>query len=119
MIQPPSTIEDGARGLAALTERNPGLQAVFCSNDTLAVGALFECRRRGLNVPGHMAVAGFSDLAIAAACVPALTTVRVQSRELGCHAGRTLLQRLNRQATPDGLPKVTDLGFQIIARESA
>ncbi|UUZ78570.1 substrate-binding domain-containing protein [Polaromonas sp. P1(28)-13] len=41
LVQPPSTIEDGARGLAALIERNPGLQAVFCSNDTLGVGALF------------------------------------------------------------------------------
>lgn len=120
LVQPPSTIEDGARGLAALMERNPSLQAVFCSNDTLGVGALFECRRRGLKVPGQMAVVGFSDLAIAAACAPTLTTVRVQSRELGCHAGRTLLQRLAGQAATDtSPPRVTDLGFQIIERESA
>ncbi|UUZ75785.1 substrate-binding domain-containing protein [Polaromonas sp. P1(28)-13] len=52
--------------------------------------------------------------------MPALTTVRVQSRELGCHAGRTLLQRLAGQAATDASPpRVTDLGFQIIERESA
>ena len=51
--------------------------------------------------------------------MPALTSVRVQSRELGYHAGRLLLQRLNRQPAPDGMPKVTDPGFQIIERESA
>lgn len=120
LVQPPSTIEDGARGLAVLLERNPGLQAVFCSNDTLGVGALFECRRRGLQVPGQMAVVGFSDLAIAAACAPTLTSVRVQSRELGCRVGRLLLQRLNRQVPADAnLPRLTDLGFQIIERESA
>lgn len=120
LVQPPSTIENGAIGLAELLTRNPRLQAVFCSNDTLAVGALFECRRRGLRVPQDMAVVGFSDLAIAAACVPALTTVRVNSRELGRHAGQVLLQRLSGAPLPEGAGgKVIDLGFQIIERESA
>lgn len=119
-ITPPSTIEDGAKGLAELLALNPQLQAVFCSNDTLALGALFECRRRGLRVPQDLAVVGFSDLAIAAACVPAITTVRVQSRELGCRAAQVLLQRLNGAATAEvPHPKVIDLGFQIIERESA
>lgn len=118
-IAPPSTIEDGARSLAELLALNPQLQAVFCSNDTLGVGALFECRRRGLRVPQDMAVVGFSDLAIAAACVPALTTVRVQSRELGCRAAQVLLQRLNGATTDVAAQgKVVDLGFQIIERES-
>ncbi len=120
LVKPPSTIADGANGLAELLTLNPHLQAVFCSNDTLGVGALFECRRRGLRVPQDMAVVGFSDLAIAAACVPALTTVRVNSRELGCHAGQVLLQRLKDIAEGGAVhPKVIDLGFQIIERESA
>ncbi|WP_405041551.1 substrate-binding domain-containing protein [Polaromonas sp.] len=86
----------------------------------MGVGALFECCRRGLQVPGQMAVVGFSDLAIAAACWPTLTTVRVQSRELGCRAGRQLLQRLGGPSEDAGRPaKVTDLGFEIIERESA
>lgn len=119
-ITPPSTIEDGAAALAELLALNPQLQAVFCSNDTLGVGALLECRRRGLRVPQDMAVVGFSDLAIAAACVPALTTVRVQSRELGCRAAQVLMQRLNGAAIDEAAQgKVVDLGFQIIERESA
>lgn len=120
LVKPPSTIEDGAKGLAELLTLNPQLQAVFCSNDTLGVGALFECRRRGLRVPQDMAVVGFSDLAIAAACVPALTTVRVRSRELGYHAGQLLLRRLaeSHEGGPDRA-RVIDLGFQIIERESA
>ncbi len=126
-VKPPSAIDDGAQGLARLLAREPGLQAIFCSNDILAVGALFECRRRGVAVPQQMAVVGFSDLAIAAACVPALTTVRVPSRELGRHAGRMLLARLRPAPgsdTPDQadaapMARIADLGFQLIPRESA
>ena len=120
LIKPPSTVEDGAKGLAELLTLNPQLQAVFCSNDTLGLGALFECRRRGLRVPQDIAIVGFSDLAIAAACVPALTTVRVNSRALGCHAAQVLLQRLAGGTEDDELrARVIDLGFEIIERESA
>jgi LacI family gluconate utilization system Gnt-I transcriptional repressor len=118
-VTPPSVIEDGARGLAELLALEPQLQAVFCSNDTLGVGALFECRRRGLRVPQDIAVVGFSDLAIAAACVPALTTVQVNSRELGRRAALVLLQRLGSAPAEEAAPsRVIDLGFQIIERES-
>ncbi|MEO6320423.1 MAG: substrate-binding domain-containing protein, partial [Polaromonas sp.] len=112
--------EDGAKGLAELLTLNPQLQAVFCSNDSLGLGALFECRRRGLRVPQDLAIVGFSDLAIAATCVPALTTVRVNSRALGCHAAQVLLQRLARGTNDDEIcARVIDLGFEIIERESA
>ena len=40
---PPTSIEDGAAGPARLLATEPGLQAVFCSNDTLALGVLSEC----------------------------------------------------------------------------
>ncbi|EGP05351.1 hypothetical protein AAUPMG_04849, partial [Pasteurella multocida subsp. multocida str. Anand1_goat] len=29
-------------------------------NDDLAIGALFECQRRGIKVPKQIAIAGFS-----------------------------------------------------------
>lgn len=119
-VQPPSSMEDGAHCLAALLTRQPDLQAVFCSNDTLAMGALAECRKRGLRVPQDFAVIGFSDLPIATVCAPALTTVRVRSREIGQRAGELLLARL--QAESDdftALPATTDMGFEIIERESS
>ncbi|MGI4778389.1 MAG: LacI family DNA-binding transcriptional regulator [Janthinobacterium lividum] len=119
IVAPPSSIEDGARGLARLMAREPDLQAVFCSNDTLAVGALFECRRRGWAVPGQLAVVGFSDLPVAAACVPALSTVRIASARLGRRVGTLLLQRCGAVPTPDeGVGRVHDLGFTLIGRAS-
>jgi LacI family gluconate utilization system Gnt-I transcriptional repressor len=114
---PPSSIEDGATGLARLLASTPDLQAVFCSNDTLALGALLECRRRGLAVPENLAVVGFSDLPVAAACVPPLTTVRIESRALGERIGELLSQRL--RPDPPVAARIHDLGFSLAIRESA
>ncbi|WPB56973.1 LacI family DNA-binding transcriptional regulator [Xylophilus sp. GOD-11R] len=119
---PPTTFETGARALRELLERHPSIDGVFCSNDTLAAAALFECQRQGWAVPQKIAVVGFSDQPIAAATVPSLTSVQVRSRELGAEAGRMLLRRLGTVAAGRGMAsehRIADLGFRIVARESA
>lgn len=120
LLPPPSTIDAGAQAFTRLLERAPHIQAVFCSNDILGVGALLACRQHGWAVPGRIAVVGFSDLAMAAASYPTLTTVQVQPRELGRQAGEVLLRRLQGQARPGRrAQRVIDMGFRIVPRESA
>ena len=106
----------GREALSDLLDQDRKLQAIFFSNDALAVGALMECRRRGIPVPGGLAIAGFADLNIAAAVAPSLTSVQVGSRHIGSEAARMLLMRL--EGKPIAQP-IRDLGFSIIARESA
>ncbi len=119
-LPPPSTIDAGTQALTRLLERAPHIQAVFCSNDILGVGALLACRQHGWQVPGRVAVVGFSDLAMAAASYPTLTTVQVLPRELGRQAGEVLLRRLQGAARPSRrAQRVMDLGFRIVPRESA
>lgn len=120
LLQPPSSIALGAQALGELLTRHPDIQGVFCSNDSLAVGALLECRRRGWKVPDRLAVMGFSDLAMATASHPPLTTVRVRAAEIGRQAGQILLRRLGGEARPrTRARRVLDVGFEIISRESA
>src|SRR5262249_43283193 len=106
----------GAQAMAQLLDTRPRPRAVFCSADALAVGALFECQRRGIAVPRALAIAGFDDLDIAGQTLPALTTVRVPRYELGRHAGRLLCDRLagRRVAT-----RVIDVGYRLVERDSA
>ena len=47
-----------ARGARAC----PVVTAVFACNDDLALGALFECQRRGIACPSDVAIVGFNDL---------------------------------------------------------
>ena len=117
MLLPAGTsFQGGRQALAQLLASEPNLHAVFCSNDALAVGALMECRRRGIEVPRDLAIAGFADLDIAAEVTPTLTSVHVGARRIGEEAARMMLARLTGQAI--AMP-LLDLGFKIKARESA
>ena len=109
-------IDAGARAMATLLDRRRNVRAVFCSADALAVGALFECRRRGLSIPGDIAIAGFDDIPIAAQVVPALTTIRVPRYDIGRKAGRMLCDRL---AGHRVRKRIVDTGFELVPRESA
>jgi LacI family gluconate utilization system Gnt-I transcriptional repressor len=112
----PSSVMAGSEAIAQLLRDQPGMDAVFCSNDMIALGVLVECQRRRLAVPGRLAVMGFSDLPIAKAVTPALTTVQVGAMEIGARAAAMLLEKID---TGHSAHKRIDLGFSIVARESA
>ena len=106
----------GARAMATLLERHPDVRAVFCSADTLAVGALFEAQRRKLAIPSRIAIAGFDDLDIASEVVPALTTLRVPRYEIGRKSGELICERL---AGRDVAKPVVDIGYEFVERATA
>ncbi|MEU2111968.1 LacI family DNA-binding transcriptional regulator [Streptomyces sp. NPDC019507] len=90
------TEESGARAMAALLDRCPGLDAVFAANDLMARGALHTILERGLRVPDDVAVVGFDDVGdIASGSVPALTTVRQDIEGMGRLMVRRLMRRLD------------------------
>lgn len=106
----------GARAMGSLLDRHPGVRAVFCSADTLAVGAMFEAQRRGVAIPDRIAIAGFDDLDIASEVVPALTTLRVPRYEIGRRAGEMICLRLAGHAVP---APVVDIGYAFVPRSTA
>ncbi|MGI6852356.1 LacI family DNA-binding transcriptional regulator [Mesorhizobium sp. 1B3] len=118
LIQSPShsSFAAGGQAVGRLLEGNAGMDVVFCTNDLLAVGALFECQRRGLSVPEHVAVMGFSDLDIGQVSVPPLTTVQVGAYEIGRRTSEMLLGRLTGSSQKE---KMVDTGFSIVRRQSA
>lgn len=83
------TPESGASAARQLLERDPGLSALVCTSDILALGALDEVRRRGLRVPDDITVTGFDGVPEAERI--GLTTVRQPVREKGRAASRLLL----------------------------
>ena len=92
------------------------MDALFCVNDELAVGAVLECVRRGIAVPAEIAIVGFNDLDISAQIVPALTTVRSPRELMGRVAAQAILDRLD-GTSPE--PTSVDVGFELLVRQSA
>jgi DNA-binding LacI/PurR family transcriptional regulator len=86
--------EGGAAALAQLLDR-AAPTAVICSSDQMAIGALREAAKRGLEVPARLSVVGFDDIPFAAHCTPALTTVAQPIGEMSAAAVDELVQRLD------------------------
>ena len=67
------------------------LDAVVAANDSMALGALEELHRRGIQVPGQLSLIGFDDIESARVARPTLTTVRQPAESIGREALRQLI----------------------------
>jgi DNA-binding LacI/PurR family transcriptional regulator len=95
---------------------DPGLTAVFCGNDTMALGVIRALAERGLRVPEDVSIIGFDDVPEAGYYRPPLTTVRQDFGEVGRQALSTLVDRMS-GAIPAG-PRVR-VAPELIIRASA
>ena len=64
------------QGLMHRLLRRKGIDAVFCGDDILAIGALDASIEAGVDVPGRIGILGFNDIAMAAWPAYRLTTIR-------------------------------------------
>ncbi|MFJ8545036.1 LacI family DNA-binding transcriptional regulator [Streptomyces sp. NPDC093586] len=62
---------------------DPGVTAVLCGNDDLALGMIRALHDTGRAVPGDVSVVGFDDAPHSAYLTPSLTTVRLDFTGLG------------------------------------
>jgi LacI family transcriptional regulator len=74
--------------------------AVFCANDSMAVGAISALHHAGLRVPEDMAFAGFDDVPISRYLNPSLSSVRVDVNRLGARAVELLCHAIAGDAPP-------------------
>jgi LacI family transcriptional regulator len=107
-------IANGCEGLRRLLDAHPAITAVLCTTDALAVGALAEARRMGIEVPDALSVSGFDDVEIASGVSPSLTTVNVPAARIG----RLAAEHLVRAMAGDNLPIVTRFEAKLVIRDS-
>lgn len=112
-----SSVRLGGELLRDLLSSGQTLDAVFCCNDDLAMGAIFECQRSNIQVPDDLAIAGFNDLEPSASINPSLTSVLTPRYPMGKLAAQMLLDALHRKATVQA-NRIVDLGYQIVRRQS-
>jgi DNA-binding LacI/PurR family transcriptional regulator len=99
-----------------LLEKNPDLTALFCFNDTAAMGAIRAIKDTGRDVPGDVSVVGFDDITAAAFTTPSLTTVRQPLFEMGKKGAQVLLERIANQEKQ--FPDEIEMGPELVVRES-
>ncbi len=83
------TREAGARAARAAFEQDPGITALLCTTDVLALGAMTWAAEHGIGIPDDLSVTGFDGTADAMQAD--LTTVVQPSEEKGQRAGEILM----------------------------
>ena len=116
LVPDPSTVALGAELLGRMLAIAPDCDAIFCCNDDLAYGAIYQCQRRGIAVPDQLAVCGCNDLPLSAWMNPTVTTIATPRYRIGFEAAKLLRQIIEGEVVP---AKQIDLGFTLMARESA
>jgi len=83
-----------ARTLLAMRGWRDRVDAIFCGNDLLAIGAIETLRESGIEAGRDISIVGMDDIPAAAHVHPSLTTVRKPRGLIGATAAELLLARI-------------------------
>ncbi len=75
--------ESGASAAGRLLSLRSAPTALFCFNDSIAIGAMSAARDLGLDIPGDLAIVGYNDTAIAPLLPVPLTSVSLPLGVIG------------------------------------
>ena len=91
---------------------------IFCSNDTTAIACIQYCKKRGISVPGQVAIVGFMNDPRSEIIEPNLTTIAQPGTEMGRVACEQALLQINKQKE-ENLQTEIILQTELIIRESS
>ena len=110
-----STAVMGRELMLNTMDRRPDIDAVFCNNDVLSLGALFALHSRHVSVPQEIGIAGFNDFDYMEAAYPAMSSVRIHRWKCGYESIMAVRHQLDGGDIGEA---VVDLGFDIMKRAS-
>lgn len=115
MTQVSSSYSLGAKLLHDCKAKYPETDGLFCTNDDLAIGAIFECQRLGIKVPEELAISGFHGHDVGQVMTPKLASILTPRDQMGSKAAEVLLARISGKKLPQTL---FDVGFELLVGES-
>jgi LacI family transcriptional regulator len=89
------SLQEGIETADKILKFQPLPDGIFVANDYCAAGCIAELKKRGINIPQDIAVAGFNNDPISGLIEPNLTSIDYKGFEMGEIAARTLINHLN------------------------
>ena len=89
--------------------------AVFCGNDSIAMGAYKAIRENKLRIPEDISIIGFNDLKLSQYSIPPLTTIKIDTKLIAQETVNSLIELL--EGKRDYHKKVF-LPIELIERQS-
>lgn len=107
----------GKKAMRALLALSPRPDAVFCFNDTIAVGAMMCALEAGLKIPKDLAIVGSGNFHYSGKLRVPLTSIDQRASEMGERTARMITSLLEK--APSGRPRSVILEPILVARESS
>ncbi|CAM3676678.1 HTH-type transcriptional repressor PurR [Vibrio aerogenes CECT 7868] len=89
--------------------------AIFCFNDTMALGLMSRLQQRGIKIPDDMSVIGYDNIEISEYFSPPLTTIHQPKRRVGKNAFEILLERIKNK---EHERRIFEMHPEIVARDT-
>jgi DNA-binding LacI/PurR family transcriptional regulator len=115
VIERKPTLFEGRSAADKLLSSESPPTAIFAASDFLAIGAMHAIHQRGMRIPEDISVVGFDDVDMAEYVLPPLTTIRVESNQIGHLAAETIIEQALEQSLE---PKCYKLETALISRGS-
>lgn len=103
VLRVPALRQGGGQMLRRLLTMPERPTAIFLTDPVTAVGALFEARKMGVNIPRDISIVGFDDADIRYSVFPELTSVCQDASVLGFEAFNAVMSLLERDASIAGV----------------
>lgn len=111
------TLESGTKAFEDFQKLEEKPEAVFATNDAMAVGFMESARRFGFDVPKDLAVAGYDNLPICLNHFPRITSVNTDYKRLAENTIDNLMSRLGDPDVHQGIVSMVPVTLKI--RESS
>ncbi|AXG70695.1 HTH-type transcriptional repressor CytR [Kordia sp. SMS9] len=113
------TFEVGEMFAQKILREHPDVDGIFVNTDLVAIGAITEFNRKGVNIPEDISIVGFSNWFMSSAITPSLTTIDQPGVEMGKMAFKQLYKELKaKKKKKDRIPKIIELETSLVKRNS-
>lgn len=107
--------DGGYKGTNTLMHNKADISAIFCANDTTAIGVIHALKEKNFRIPEDISVISVDDIDTAQYLSPMLTSIHIPLEDLGKITTKTLIDRIN---GGHRIPLCISLPFYIAKRDS-
>ncbi len=115
VFKKPMSLDGGRAAAKELLEQKDLPTALFCANDELALGSMFQIKKAGLRVPDDISIVGFDNMIYGEVTDPPLTTIEQPAYEIGKRSMHRLLDLIEGKTISENLEI---LPHKLVIRES-
>ena len=118
MITVDNSIEGGYLGAKKLLAEGKKPDAVFCTSDNIAFGAMDAMKDAGVKIPEDIALAGYGNYKMSNMMEPKLTTCEIPAHKMGVYGARLLFDLIEAGENDRPEPKTITLQSKLKIRKS-